>query len=583
MRRARLTVVLMMTLVATSIFAPVSAVIEAEEAFFNTWVRTDQPVAGGQAQRTWLWGPQPNTTVLAEHYDEHPSGERPVQYWDKARMEVTDPNADSNSIWYVTHGLLVRELTSGKMQLGHNRFEDVGPATMNVAGDDSDPVGPTYQTIRQNIEQGTTFDDGQVINGVIDRNGINTTLPGETYAMLAAYGVTAGPYSPETGKHTASVFWEFMTSGGLVYENGTNVTAPLFENPYYATGLPIDQAWWANVQVAGTSKWLLLQCFERRCLTYTPDNPDGWQVEAANVGRHYYAWRYAGARVPPPPSVQGSVTIMAAGDIACDPESAGFNGGSGTYTECRQKYTADLILQHNPDAVFALGDLQYETGNLTDFIQSYERSWGQFKAKTYPVPGNHEYESLGASGYFDYFGGRAGDRDKGYYTVEMGAWQVLALNSNCSNIGGCGPGSPQHEWLRQTLEAGTGHCEIAFLHHPRWSSGKHGNHDQLSSLYGLLYDHGVEVVLTGHDHHYERFAPQDANGNRDDARGIRQFVVGTGGKNLYHLEQIVWNSEARNNQAYGVLQLELHADTYTWEFVPEAGQTFSDIGAGACR
>jgi hypothetical protein len=292
---------MMMALVAALSVAPAAAVIAAEEAFLNTWARTDKPVIDGQANRTWMWGPQANTTVISEEYDEHPTGQRPVQYWDKSRMEVTDPNADSSSIWYVTNGLLVNELTSGRMQVGNNRFIDMEPAQVNVAGDANDPTGPTYQTIAGNIETGASIEDGQVINQVIDRNGINPSVDPETLDMLAAYSVTAGPYSPETQKHTASVFWNFMTSEALVYENGANVNANLFEHPYYATGLPIDQAWWANVQVADAPQWVLMQCFQRRCLTYTPGNDAGWQVEAGNVGQHYYAWRYGQVPMPPDP------------------------------------------------------------------------------------------------------------------------------------------------------------------------------------------------------------------------------------------------------------------------------------------
>ncbi|CAN5143255.1 hypothetical protein BH23CHL1_BH23CHL1_15690 [soil metagenome] len=300
MRAARLTAVIMMALVAALSVVPAAAVIAAEEAFLNTWARTDKPVIDGLVNRTWMWGPQANTAVLSEEYDEHPTGQRPVQYWDKSRMEVTDPNADSSSIWYVTNGLLVNELTSGQMQVGNSRFIDRGQAQANVAGDADDPNGPTYQTIATNISQGAAFADGQVINGVIDRDGVDQAVGSDTLDMLAAFGVTAGPYSLETQKHTASVFWEFMTSDALVYNGGAYVNAPLFENPYYATGLPIDQAWWANVEVAGTPQWVLLQCFERRCLTYTPGNDPGWQVEAGNVGQHYYTWRYEGAPAPPP-------------------------------------------------------------------------------------------------------------------------------------------------------------------------------------------------------------------------------------------------------------------------------------------
>lgn len=269
-----------------------SAQISDEPAFNRTWERTDYPVATGQVSRTWMWGPEPFTTLGNEEYTEAPGGERLVQYFDKSRMEITNPLGDPNSIWFVTNGLLVTEMTSGYMQFGDDDFTYVGPADVNVAGDTDDWEAPTYETIGWNIEEGYSFSDGQPIGAVIDWFGYNSSLSDEWADYLTGYGVTAGPYSPETGKHTASVFWEFMTSEAMVFESGNYFYDKLFENPYYATGLPIDQAWWAEVKVAGTYKWVLIQCFERRCLTYTPDNPPGWQVEAGNVGQHYFAWRY---------------------------------------------------------------------------------------------------------------------------------------------------------------------------------------------------------------------------------------------------------------------------------------------------
>ncbi len=270
----------------------VSAQISDEPAFNRTWERTDQPVASGQVNRTWMWGPSPNSPLLLEYYADSPDSERLVQYFDKSRMEINNPDGDPNSIWYVTNGLLVVEMTSGEIQTGDHESIYWGPADVNVAGDSDDPLAPTYETISWNIEDGHTYSDGQPIGAVIDWFGYNPSLSDEWADYLMGYGVTAGPYSPETGKHTASVFWEFMTSEALVYESGGYFEDLLFVNPYYATGLPIDQAWWAEVKVAGTYKWVLIQCFERRCLTYTPDNPSGWQVEAGNVGQHYYTWRY---------------------------------------------------------------------------------------------------------------------------------------------------------------------------------------------------------------------------------------------------------------------------------------------------
>lgn len=280
---------------------------------------------------------------------------------------------------------------------------------------------------------------------------------------------------------------------------------------------------------------------------------------------------------------EDAVTVIAAGDIACHPSDGDFNDGEGTEERCRQQHTADLVVQHDPEAVLMVGDAQYEDGELEAFMGSYDRSWGAFYDKTYPVPGNHEYETDGAAGYFDYFGDRAGDPDEGYYTFDLNGWQFLALNSNCEDIGGCGHDSTQYEWLQQTLESGTGMCEIAFLHHPRWVSAKDLVNDELRPLYDLLYHYGVDLVLSGDSHHYERFRPQDPAGNRDDVAGIRQFVVGMGGVDLHNLETILPNSEVRNNDTFGVLKLVLHDEWYAWEFVAEDGKRFLDTGSGACR
>ena len=280
--------------------APVAAVIEAEEAFFNTWARTDMPVEDGTVDRTWMWGPAPNTEVIAEPYAEHPVGERPVQYYDKSRMEVNNPNIEYDGLWYVTNGLLVVELMTGMMQVGDSEFEERSPADIHIAGDPDQPETPTYATYAT-LRDTPAFAEGAVIAATVNAAGtvgVNNDLED--------YGVTAGPLSSDTGHRTASVFWDFMNSEGVIWdwETDSYTTGELFENPYYATGLPITEAYWANIFVAGTQKWVLTQAFERRVLTFTPDNPAGWQVEAGNVGQHYYQWRYDTPAPPPPPEAE---------------------------------------------------------------------------------------------------------------------------------------------------------------------------------------------------------------------------------------------------------------------------------------
>ena len=269
--------------------------------------------------------------------------------------------------------------------------------------------------------------------------------------------------------------------------------------------------------------------------------------------------------------------IGVAGDISCPPAY------SASATRCQQLATSDLLLGMNPVAVLTLGDNQYETGMLSEFQQVYSPTWGRLLDRTFPVPGNHEYDTPGASGYFSYFGARAGDPAKGYYSFDAGAWHVIALNSECSSVGGCQPGSPQETWLRADLAAHPAACTLAYWHKPRFSSGgRHPSSAAFQPLWQALYDAHADVVLSGHAHDYERFAPQAPDGAADDVRGIRQFVVGTGGRNLQILGALQPNSEVLQNTSFGVLKLVLHPTSYDWQFLPTPGGTFTDSGSRAC-
>ncbi len=297
----------------------------------------------------------------------------------------------------------------------------------------------------------------------------------------------------------------------------------------------------------------------------------------------------SGSPPPPPqsrstsPSPSPDPIIAAAGDVACDPDTSAFNDGKGTRGACRQSYTADLLTTGDYTAVLVLGDIQYEIGILADFRRSYDLSWGRVKDITHPVPGNHEYSTPRAAGYYRYFGSRAGDPTRGYYSFDVGAWHLIALNSNCGAVGGCGSSSPQGRWLREDLAAHSNTCTLAYWHHPRFSSGLHGDDETYDAFWRALYAAGADVVLVGHDHDYERFAPQDPAGRADSTRGIREFVVGTGGRSRYPFRLPRPNSEVRNAGTYGVLALTLHASSYDWRFVPEAGKTFTDNGSTVCH
>ena len=282
--------------------------------------------------------------------------------------------------------------------------------------------------------------------------------------------------------------------------------------------------------------------------------------------------------------------IAAAGDIACSPTSSAYNGGEGLPDACRHKATSDLLLGGQLARVLPLGDIQYEKGELVAFLQSYDPTWGRLKQITSPVPGNHEYAIPDAADYFQYFGAAAADPTKGYYSYDIGAWHLIALNSNCAKLPagsgahGCAEGSPQNDWLEADLAANPATCTLAYWHHPRFSSGQHGNTASVGGFWTDLYASGADVVLSGHDHSYERFTPLSPSGLPDSARGIRQFVVGTGGKNHYPFPaEPPATSEVREHATFGVLKLTLHPSSYDWSFVPEPGQPFVDSGTNDCH
>jgi hypothetical protein len=259
--------------------------------------------------------------------------------------------------------------------------------------------------------------------------------------------------------------------------------------------------------------------------------------------------------------------------------------GAGDIAECGDdddEQTADLVEQI-AGTVFLAGDNVYPDGSPRQYRDCYGPSWGQFLDRTRPVPGNHEYETRGAAGYLDYFGTRAQPNGTTWYAWDAGEWHVIMLDSDCGAVGGCEAGSPQGDWLKADLAASTVRCTLAIWHHPRFSSGDHGNHPFVSAFWQLLYEAGADVVVNGHDHDYERFALQDPNGNADPDRGIREFVVGTGGGRLRNFQAIRTNSEARDAKTHGVIRLVLGPDGYSWSFVPVAGQTFTDAGSGACH
>jgi hypothetical protein len=265
--------------------------------------------------------------------------------------------------------------------------------------------------------------------------------------------------------------------------------------------------------------------------------------------------------------------------------------GAGDIASCKNpegaRATAKLI-EGIPGTVFAAGDLAYEKGSAAEFQNCYGTTWGEFKARTRPTLGNHEYGEPSASGYFQYWGAQAGPAGKGYYSFDLGSWHIVALNTNCGakDLGGCGAGSRQEEWLRKDLAEHPDACVLAYGHHALFSSGvfrSHAIHPELKELWRDLYVAHAALVLAGHEHSYERFAPQDPDGKADPINGIREIVVGTGGRSHDPLGFAIANSEVRNTDTYGVIKLTLTPGHYIWQFIPEEGKTFADAGSGECH
>jgi hypothetical protein len=278
-----------------------------------------------------------------------------------------------------------------------------------------------------------------------------------------------------------------------------------------------------------------------------------------------------------PPTAIPDPTLVGAGDIA-------------SCTQENDSETAELIdavIASSPGevVVFTAGDNVYDYGTAEEFAQCYDPAWGRHKGRTRPAPGNHDYATAGASGYYGYFGANAGEPGTGYYSYDLGAWHVIVLNTGdyCRSIT-CSAGSPQEAWLRADLAAHPNACTVAIWHVPLSSSGTvHGSTDYVRPLWDALYESGAELVLNGHEHNYERFAPQTPAGDADPAYGIREIIVGTGGESHYREGELLPNSEVANGETYGVLKLTLKADNYDWQFVPVREGQFTDSGSGTCH
>ncbi|HEU5348993.1 MAG TPA: LamG-like jellyroll fold domain-containing protein [Ktedonobacterales bacterium] len=301
--------------------------------------------------------------------------------------------------------------------------------------------------------------------------------------------------------------------------------------------------------------------------------------------------------LPPTPTATvnpNDPVVMAAADIACDAKAKANNGGNGTSIECQEKWTAQQLT--GISAVLPVGDEQYDCGTLTQFQQSYDPTWGQQKAITRPAVGNHEYKTIcgnggGAGGYYTYFGAAASPLDtnctvncKGYYSYDIGAWHIIVINSECSQVSGCQAGSAQEQWLQADLAAHPAACTLAYWHRPYYTSGWSVGDAEMHDIWVDLYNANADLVLNGHDHDYERFLPQDANATYDPAHGIMEIIVGTGGDSHGGFNGTAANSSVRDGTTYGVLRLTLHATSYDWQFQPDGHSgSFTDAGSAACH
>lgn len=275
-----------------------------------------------------------------------------------------------------------------------------------------------------------------------------------------------------------------------------------------------------------------------------------------------------------PSPTPAPVTLVGAADVS-------YCGEDWLGDEESAKVLAAVIEQHPEAQIFVAGDNVQGVGMMAEYLNCFTPTWGQFKDRIHPAPGNHDYMTDQGAPYYTYFGEQAGEAGQGYYSYDLGEWHIIALNSNCNDIG-CREGSRQMAWLRQDLENNNKRCTMMYWHHPRYSSGLAGSYGSVYDFWAIGLEYGVEMVVSGHDHGYERFAPQDNDGNASPV-GIRQFVVGTGGAYLRDWGEVKPNSEIRDNETHGVIKFTLYPDSYAWEFLPSDDGPLTDSGSGVCH
>ena len=385
-----------------------------------------------------------------------------------------------------------------------------------------------------------------------EREDVAATYPNVTDANRSGFAValntrllTNGPHTLDvvatnTNGETATTSVDFLVSNAPGMENPTSVVVNVMSAQFDA--MSPTEIMLTGVNING-------QPFDT-VLKFDPSSNHFVMTS--------FVEDYDGDGLPDDPP-----TLIGAGDIA--------QCGPGTEATAR-------LLDQIEGTIFTTGDNAYDKGKMSEFLSCYEPTWGRHKDRTRPSPGNHEYKPSGATPYYEYFGENAGPAGRGYYSYDVGAWHVISLNSNIS----AKAGSAQVKWLREDLDTNPTTCTIAYWHHPVFSSGKHGNQGHMREVWRVLYEFGADVVVNGHDHIYERFAPQTPDGEFDPVAGMREFVVGTGGKNLRGFGKSRANSQVRDNSTFGVLKLTLQETSYDWEFVPIAGGGFTDHGSDKC-
>ncbi|GGT32244.1 DNRLRE domain-containing protein [Nonomuraea spiralis] len=418
-----------------------------------------------------------------------------------------------------------------------------------------------------------TYVDGSVTGtnyGTSGQLGVDNSPAKRMFLRFTVSGVSGPVGSAKLRVHTDDVSGAESDNGGLfraVSSTTWSETGTTWNNQP-----AIDGATLGSLGAVSAGAW-----YEIDVTSYVTGNGTySIAVTSASTDGADYDARESGTATAPQLVVTSGSTPPPTGDVLVGAGDIADSGAGDTATAA--------LLDGIPGTIFTLGDNVYDNGTAAEFSTYYGPTWGRHKARTRPVPGNHDYNTSGASGYYGYFGSSAGDPSKGYYSYDLGSsWHVIVLNSNCSVVS-CSSTSAQVTWLKADLAAGGRPCTVAMWHHPRYTSGaNHAPNSSVAPFVQALYDAGADLILTGHNHQYERFAPINPANQLDTARGIRHFVVGTGGASHYGFGTILANSEVRNSDTYGVLKLTLSASSYTWQFVPEAGRTFADSGTTNCH